>query len=181
MITKLSANRISPHLKCPQELKPWLLAQDSLTEKLSALTANIRVDVLKHDWRASSWWDKYVLNIPKSEVFVREIVMTAGSSKCWYARTVMPKDTYEQKKSLFECLGTNSLGTVLYAADDIQREHTLYYPIDEKTIEYQWIKQIHKNINQILWCRRSIYRIQSHPLYLCEIFLPDMLELLCKR
>lgn len=166
---------------CPVALKPWLLADDSLTERLQALRRNVRIELLTSEWKISNWWDKAVLGLAREQCFVREILMMSDEQPQWYARTVIPPATYTLKQQKLDSLNTQSLGSLLHTEKGFTRTQLLYYPIHNEQIEYHWVKQHLPKIDEVLWVRRSIYEIESQPLYLMEIFLPDLLTLLCRH
>jgi len=157
-------------------LDSWLNHQASLTDKLKSIASNVHLEVLSHAWSHPDIWDKTTLNIiSKDMILRREIIMWAGSHACWYARTIIPKDTFDQEEALFNRLRTEPLGELIWNRNQFKRESLIQYAIDKESLEYHFLTtQMHQNALN-LWARLStISSHRSFKLHLLEIFLPDL-------
>ena len=162
--------------KPSRALMPWLTHQDSITDKLKTIARDVRLDVLRHEWGIPDTWDTEVLKISTPEhVLHREILMWASTDICWYARTILPFQTYYAEKSRFSRLKTQALGELIWHDPNIKRVKMEHYPIHPDNIEYQFLTHtMHRN-ERPLWARLSTISIHDTlPLYLLEIFLPDL-------
>lgn len=156
-------------------LLPWLTHQTSITEKLEAVVDNVRLQRLSQCWMTPTWWDKYMLSIGEARMIAREVIMWAGESPCWYARTTIPESTYQADIALFKRLDTEPLGHLIFQGNRVERQTSQYYPIDERCIEFHWIKDSMRLGADILWARITTLKLyDDHPFYLMEIFLPPL-------
>ncbi len=163
----------------PSSLLPWLMYQDSLTEKLREKSGDARLQVLAEYWGAPDWWDKHVLHCNNEAVFHREILMWAWEKPCWHARTIIPYTTYHAHRALFSRLDKESLGTLIFNTPDIKRINMLYYPINEQSIEYSWLNPLMLNHEKIAWVRLSTFIVADRlPFFLTETLLSGLMEYL---
>ncbi len=192
MLIKPLINTLLP-LPCeaPALLLPWLTHQNSLTERLQEKAGKTRLEVLGQCWELPDWWDKQVLQIIDETVLHREILMWASKKPCWYARTIIPKTTYDASKTIFDRLKNESLGALIFNDDRIKRVSLSHYPIDEQTIEYHWLTDIMHSKTKPLWVRISTFIVtaalptppstpedNTYPFCLLEIMLPGIMRYL---
>lgn len=159
----------------PTYLLPWLTYRESLTERLQEKALDIHLQLLKQQWGIANWWDRQVLHIKENRVLHREIIMWAQQEACWYARTIIPERTYLTDEKFFKRLKNESLGTLIFNEEKINRRSLLHYPINQCSIEYHWLdKACLQRKNEILWVRKSIFTINDSPFFLIEILLPPL-------
>lgn len=178
MIVTMTTDTLLPvTCELPPSLLPWLTHTKSLTKRLEEKAGNVCLDVLGQCWSAPDWWDKQVLHINDEAVLHRQILMRASKAPCWYARTIIPKATYNVEKTMFERLNKESLGTLIFKEARIKRESLLHYPISAKSIEYHWLTEsMHCNA-ETLWLRLSIFVVDNmSPFCLVEIMLPGIMR-----
>lgn len=162
----------------PQGLLPWLLNQQSMTDKLKKETkAVVTLSVLRQWWGPVGLWEKNVLQMKASKVFRREIRVSAGSCPCWFARTVVANSTYQNYEGIFQRLERESLGEIIFSDKRIQRHSLISYPINDQCMEYYWLgSQLSNEDKTELWIRLSEFSIEgSSFFYLMEILLPGLL------
>lgn len=161
----------------PEHLIPWLIYQQSLTHKLHSAAGDARLDLLGQSWEASDAWDQSMLALNQLNVLHREILMWAFDTPCWYARTILPKATYEADALLFDRLRDEPLGHLIFNSPKIKRASLVHYPISPNSMEYAWLTPLmHQNVH-LLWVRLSEFKIQSeHSFFLVEILLPGLLR-----
>lgn len=164
----------------PNNLISWLTYQEMLTTKLYNCSQNTSLKVLKHDFFKSNWWDRYVLGISSHSILHREVVVSAWNIPCWYARTIIPKETYYNHSKLFITLENKSLGEIIFSTKNgVKRSYLKYYAIDTSSIEYNWLDVDLTKSNSQLWARLSKFTINSDFFYLFEVFLPGLEKYLC--
>lgn len=170
--------------KPPEPLLPWLTYTKSLTQKLYDLTGNTKLEIINQQWQLPDAWEQTVLKIPMNEatghqelVFHREILMKSLDVPCWYARTIIPTQTYENNKTLFKRLEQESLGQLIFNGPEIQRVSLKHYPILADNTEYRWLdKSLHQQQSS-LWMRLSEFIVnQQNTFFLAEIILPGLLR-----
>ena len=176
MLNKPDSDIFFP-VKCqlPSSLLPWLTYQLSLTDRLQDIAGHTRLQVLRQQWVGASWWDRHVLQIESDDVLHREILMWSGLALCWYARTIIPKDTYQADSLLFSRLQNESLGALIFNESKIKRIYLQHYAINNQSIEYHWFDQSLHGASDQLWVRLSAFTINDdYPFFLIEALLPAL-------
>lgn len=155
-------------------LQRWLDYPTSITDRLKAYHAEVQLTCLKQTWDTPDAWEK--MHLSDTSIFRREILMSAGQHTCWYARTIIPQETYQLEASRFSRLKTEPLGNIIWHALDIERKSMLQFSLDETTSLYQYVKNLPLKLTEpYLWGRLSTFMIkQTLPFYLLEVFLPDL-------
>jgi len=157
-------------------LDSWLNHQASLTDKLKSIACDVHLKILSHDWSYPDIWDKQRLKIMADHALLRrEIIMWAATHACWYARTIIPKSTFEQEESLFNRLHAKPLGELIWNKAQFKRQSIVQYSINNENLEYHFLTaDIHQNA-EMLWARLSTISVHDRfEFYLLEIFLPDL-------
>lgn len=164
-----------PHPK----LQSWLEIAASTTESLNNLTGEAKLRVINQSFKPTSWWETHVLDLNEI-VFCREIIMSSHYNDCWYARTIVPKSVYDENKDFFKRLENNYLGQIVFKTDLVKRIQLFSYFIDKRNIEYNWVKKLKPELNEILGVRFSVFQFPQNQqtFYLVEIILPDLMAIL---
>ena len=166
-------------MKPPEILKPWLVHQQFLTEKLHAITNDTYLKVLDQRREAPDAWDISILKLKATQVIHRQILMCAYEAPCWYARTIIPDTTWLANTRLFDRLETESLGHLIFNGTEIQRAYLTHYMISPSSIEYGWLNESwHRGVST-LWVRQSEFVVNSKDsFFLIEVLLPGLLRYL---
>ncbi len=165
----------------PKVLLPWLLNEESMTDKLQALCDfPVSLAVCEQKWCPVGFWEKYMLGLGKGSIWQRNITISSGDTLCWYARTLIPKVTYTNYEAIFSRLKKESLGQIIFSDARIVRNYLNHYQIDSKCMEYYWLDALmrpEKNTDKF-WVRLSEFQIEgAHAFYLIEVLLPGLLKL----
>ncbi len=167
-------------IELPDALAPWLMHEASLTDKLKALTPDVKLQVLTNTWEETHPWDWSTLMLPRNiTVLHRDVVMYAGDTPCWYARTILPLSVYKAEEALFERLKTEALGELIHTHPDIKRAHISPYRIRKTSTEYTYASEALPNhaLGEMLWGRVSRFTLRTrHTFYLLEVLLPGLLK-----
>ncbi len=152
-------------VKPPTETWEWMQTKTSITEKAKHECQSVRLELLDERWAHHD--DRF-----SGDVFIREINMYCDEKLAWYARTKIPKKTYESRADKFKSLHGQPIAKILYNDPEITREDFVYAYLTPAMPEYQWaIKNAReKPLPDYLWARKSVFRIEGEPLYLMEIF-----------
>ena len=147
----------------PEKLLPWINHNESLTLKAELMGLEVRVLVLLQQWR--------------STIFEREIIMFCNNKPWWYGRTLIPKQTFSKRFEIFSTLSTKPLGKILFEDPMIEKIHckSLTLSVKDLKLNHQQLGLVEKQDMDLLWGRASIFQIDDSPLYLTEVFLPEML------
>lgn len=159
----------------PPSLLPWLRYQQSLTERLQGMSGDASLEVLAERWETADRWDQTMLHLGPGRIFHREIQMLAWGEPCWYARTIIPEQTFDADKPRFHRLKHESLGALIFNDAKVKRAWMTHYPIGPKSLEYLWLtKAMHGDAAE-LWMRLSMFVLNEHlPFFLAEILLPGL-------
>lgn len=151
----------------PLVLYDWLMHQEAITEKLKAYSPSVKMTILSHDWRMAD----------EKRVMVRDIIMEAGASVCWFARTRIPQSTYQADPDFFGRLTQEPLSHLIYHEVRVVRQvmHTVSLSADHPV--YQWVDASWHENEAVLWARFSTFYLdQIYPFYLIEIYLPGLIR-----
>lgn len=163
-----------------EPLSEWIHYQDSLTDKLKAITGTIDLELLAQHWVSSSWWDSYILNLKEEQVFQREILMRSQNIEYWYARTIIPYSCYRLNPHFFNRLEKESVRNLIFNTNEVNLVNRICYPVDQRCIEYFWVKKYMTQIEGTLWVRLAEFSFSElESFYLIEILLPELEKISC--
>ena len=158
----------------PQYLVSWLTCTTYMMEQLYAKSGNADLKVLQQNWEPTNDWDRQTLALSDELVLHRDIVVSAWEHPCWFARTILPRATYDAHLSLFERLNQEPLGNLIFRTPAVQRLRLEHYSIETGSVEYAWVPKA-IDTQQLLWLRCSTFQVKDAELfYLVEILLPDL-------
>jgi chorismate--pyruvate lyase len=157
-------------LHIPSRVRPWLLDEGSLTERLvRASGGQFQVQLLRQCWGAPTADERITLGMAQREVALLRETILMGRQQAWvYARSVIPAATLTGHNRCLRSLGNRSLGSWLFQAHDMQRspfQVSLLAP--DNVLVPAELQQ-----DQHLWGRRSRFEVSGAALLVCEIFLP---------
>lgn len=160
----------------PAGLSTWLLDAGSLTQRLrQACAGRFRVRVLRQEWARPSRDEARVLKLRlEAWAWIREVQLLGDDQPWVFARTLIPARTLRGRGRRLTRLGTKPLGAVLFADPGVRRG-----PVEIARVLAG--QRLHRRAfagfaepPDAIWGRRSVFRIDGHPLLVCEIFLPDL-------
>ena len=160
----------------PPGLANWLFDAGSLTRRLRrACPDRFQVRVLRQGRMRPSRDEARVLTLrPDAWTWIREVHLLCGDQPWVFARTLIPASTLSGRGRRLTRLGTRPLGEVLFADPGVCRG-----PVEVACITVG--QALHHRAfagfaepAAPIWGRRSVFRIDGHPLLVCEIFLPDL-------
>lgn len=142
-------------------------SQASLTKALKAqIKKSFQIQLLHQSWMQK--------DLQKHEVvFVRE-VFSVGDDMPWvFGRSVIPKNTFFAEPKI-QTLQLKPLGEILFNSSRIHRDSFSFAKITKENIEYQQVTRHVTVSSSYLWARRSTFWFDQNPLFLTEIFLPEL-------
>lgn len=151
-------------------VRPWLLAQGSLTQQLRTLAGGqFRVVPLHESLQRPKADEIKQLRIkPSQHVWVREVLLYGDASEPWvHARSVMPLRTLRGSGRRLKLLKNRSLGSVLFERGGVQLVPK--YQLRES-------RELAKLSEG--WTRRTTYVWHNKFLLVQETFLPAFIEAL---
>lgn len=161
----------------PRQLMPWLEHVQSLTAKLKHIAKDASLEVLSQHVEPSDEWDHTVLGLANQLVIHREIVMSAWEVPCWYARTILPMDTFNAHQLLFDRLKTETLGDLIFSGTDIKRMSITHFRVDDHSITNQFLTPELRQHEEQFWARLSEFSVRDkESFFLLEILLPGLMR-----
>ncbi|MFJ4144228.1 chorismate--pyruvate lyase family protein [Pseudomonas sp. NPDC089734] len=152
----------------PQTLD-WLFNQDSLTRRLTSLSADhFSVTPLHEGWQILRPDECLALDLPTdSEGWVREVYLRGHGEKWVFARSVAARSALQDGGLNMDELGTRSLGELLFSDKAFERGplQVCRYPGD-------WLPEA--DTTDGLWARRSRFSRGPLSLLVAEVFLPNL-------
>lgn len=144
----------------PLLLRPWLFAEESLTQRLvDASGGEFRVQLLAQRWQRPAPSEARLLDIdPAARTLVREVILFGREQPWVYGRSILPAQTLTGDLRRLRKLQDSSLGALLFSYPLLQR---LPFEI---------------TCSDSLWGRRSRFELGSRALIVSEFFLPDFVE-----
>jgi chorismate--pyruvate lyase len=157
-----------PVLPAPVVLD-WLFNQDSLTRRLTRLSANgFSVTPLFEGWQTLRPDECAALDLPEDSLgWVREVYLRGNGQKWVFARSVAAQSALQDGGLDMDALGTRSLGELLFCDEAFERGalEVCHYPGAWLPVE---------DATEGLWGRRSRFSRGSLSLLVAEIFLPNL-------
>jgi len=158
----------------PADIQGWLFDPASLTARLKQkCAADFRVEVLSQAILKPRLDEFKALGMESGNyALIRQVRLCCGNA-CWvYARTVIPFSTLTGKQRMYANLGTRPLGAMLFADRTMQRDEVMVTSLAGSQLP----SGLGLAQDDIVWGRRSIFRIAAKPLLVSEYFLPALLE-----
>ncbi|MER2558266.1 MAG: chorismate lyase [Candidatus Competibacter denitrificans] len=160
----------------PSGLPAWLLDPGSLTQRLRcACAGTFRVRVLGQGWTRPSRDEAAALRLRGSVwAWTREVQLLCDEHPWVFARTLIPPQTLRGRGRRLTALGTKPLGAVLFADPRAQRGPVEIARIVAGQSLHQRAFAGFAESPQVIWGRRSVFRIDRDPLLVLELFLPTI-------
>lgn len=151
----------------------WLFHPDSLTRRLTALSADhFSVTPLFEGWQALRSDECAALALPEQSVgWVREVYLRGHGEKWVFARSVAARDALLQSGLHMDQLGSRSLGELLFCDPAFERGplQVCHYPA-------AWLPAA--DATDGLWGRRSCFSRGALNILVAEVFLPTLWQAL---
>ena len=159
-----------------ENLRRWLFDQGSLTERLKLASANnFRVQLLDENSSIPLASESALLELaPDEPALIRQVLLVCRQQSWVYARSIIPQTTIEQADHKLANLGSKPLGAYLFSHPLIKRaaieiaqicdEHSGLLPAQVKPLLQ----------SARIWGRRSVFEIDTKPLLVNELFLPQI-------
>lgn len=159
----------------PRQLRKWLTCRGSLTGQLKAHCAHFRVHPVATGFAFSHADEHASLHLRTGMLaYVREVVLMCDQRPVVFAHSVLPCAGLRGGWNGITRLGTRPLGEALFNNPRIQREALAYRQIDARHPLFRAARLNHPLSTQVLWARRSVFRLNGHLLLVTEVFLPEI-------
>lgn len=149
-------------------VRDWLFNKDSLTRRLTALSADgFSVTPLIEGWQRLRSDECAALGVPDgSQGWVREVYLRGHGQPWVFARSVAARSALQGDGLHMDELGSRSLGELLFCDQAFTRQaiEVCHYP-------RPWLPSADQADN--LWARRSRFDRGALSILVAEIFLPS--------
>lgn len=136
--------------------RDWLLEQGSMTRRFESFCRRVNVQRRREGYFAASESGDDIVLLPKSDRYWLREVLLCGDERPWLVgRMVIPESAMTGTEQALTTLGDTPLGRWLFRGEPPERDY------------------IQLGRAGSLWARRSCLRLNSKPLLLTELFLPD--------
>lgn len=168
----------TPFSRCgaTDEQLDWLLDPSSLTRRLQqTCSGQFRVVPVNQQWQRPQLNEAQALGIrPHERCFIREVHLMCDDRHRVFARTVIPVSTLTGNRRRLSRLGKKSLGAVLFADPGMQRSYIEVARLKTgQTLFEAAVAPLSKRPSEV-WGRRSVFFLDTKPLLVSEIFLPEI-------
>ncbi|WP_292439236.1 chorismate lyase [Methylophaga sp.] len=159
----------------PPALRGWLTDNGSLTRQLTrACEQGFSVKLLQSGWQRPLADESLLLGQPLGQrMFCREVYLLDGDKAEVYARTMVPKRTYQAMQARFETLGNRSLGQMLFNDPSLQRGEIEVACLQPQDSLFKMATRHLTQLPDALWARRSCFYLDDKGMLVNEIFLPS--------
>lgn len=161
-----------PH-SLQRSLRPWLIDRGSLTQRLKARCVSFRVVPLATGLARPNADEYAILGlVPGTRAYVREVLLLCDGVPVVFAHSVLPLNALRGGWNGITRLGSRPLGEALFSDHRILRQPLAFSHLRRDHPLFHAIERQHALSVGDLWGRRSVFRLNQHPLLVTEIFLP---------
>lgn len=173
----------------PASLRPWLLAEGSLTQLLIAASAgDFRVERVLQEWQRPTLSEARLLQIdPNQHALIREVILWGCGQPWVYARSVIPSRSLRGDLRRLRKLRNSSLGALLFRYPQLQRTPFELASVDARALPPSLQSAMthlqtdtNSHTENKLWARRSRFAIDDRALIVGEIFLEGFVAALTR-
>ncbi len=153
----------------PGSVRPWLLDETSLTERLLRKTGGaFRVQRLSQAWCRPQLSESRLLALPPGQwALVREVVLRCFEEPWVYARSIIPSATLSGELRRLRQLQNDSLGALLFRHPQLRREA---FEITQLPAGSHYIHRDYRQ-DSPAWARRSRFVLRGNSVLVSEVFL----------
>lgn len=157
-------------------LRAWLFDPTSLTQRVrDACAGKFSVRVEQQGWGRPRLDEYRALGLQQGRLaLIREVHLLCDDRPWVFARTVIPVSTLSGEQRHLAHLGNRPLGAVLFADPHMVRGPVEVAPIRHGHPLYAAAVLGLKRKPEVIWGRRSVFRLSDKPLLVSEFFLPEV-------
>lgn len=160
-----------------KRLHEFLFQSGSLSRSIEeCCRGTFNIELKNESWSAPMSDENQLLALIDNEItFIRESWLKCDNKRLVYARTVIPRITFEGESQELMELGNKPLGNILFSDNKTYRTNMRYAKIP---LHCDLHKQATMDTDIVteLWGRQSLFYINNNPLLVTEVFLPTISE-----
>ncbi|MAS82196.1 MAG: hypothetical protein CMF45_05865 [Legionellales bacterium] len=158
-----------------KRLHDLLFQNGSLSRSIEKIcNGTFNIELKNESWSTPMSDENDLLALIDNEItFIRKSWLKCNDKRLVYARTIIPRITYEEESKNLMKLGNKPLGDLLFNNNRTYRTNMQYAKIP---LHHDLHKQatLDTNIMSELWGRQSLFYIHKNPLLVTEVFLPTL-------
>ena len=165
-----------PHAGISDSMRDWLLDDGSLTRRVVRnCPQRFRVQVLNQAWGIPLASEYKTLEMwSEAAAWIREVELHCGMTPWVFARTLIPQRSMEGDILRLTELGDRPLGEVLFSDPKARRDRVEVAELLPHHLMFRSATAHLATVPHHLWARRTLYYMESRPLLVNEVFLPDL-------
>ncbi|GAB6040427.1 chorismate--pyruvate lyase family protein [Endothiovibrio diazotrophicus] len=162
----------------PPAVAHWLVDRGSLTARLKrGCAGRFGVRVLRQGRGRPQLEEAHALAVkPGASALVREVLLTCDGAPQVFARTVIPDATLGGKRRRLAHLGERPLGEFLFRQRGMERDELELTRLTARHALFGLATAELRDPPPEIWGRRSLFRLDHHPLLVAEFFLPAIAD-----
>ena len=174
-INWMNQSDFSRHPSLTRDLKNWLYETALLTDRLKQSAKNFQLKVLKESYGKHS---PLLGDLPiRKNNYIREIMMLSDNEPCILGQTTVPQETLKHN-GWAKKLGSRGLGEALLNLPNVSRSvFSFSFGVSNLPMLREYNIGLPENTGINLWVRRSSFLIENRPLWVVEVFLPNICKL----
>jgi len=134
---------------------------------------NFSVRVISQQWQKLEAGDAFAMALKNNHsALVRQVLLCCGEQPLVYAKTIIPATTIQCGQRRYANMGNRPLGAMLFADRTMRREAVQVAQLPVTHAAYRYTKS-----DEIMWGRRSVFRVSEKPLLVSEYFLPELFSI----
>ena len=163
-----------PH-SLPRTVRHWLCDTGSLTQRLRTRCQTFQVVPLATGLIRPDQDEYGPLGLtPGTYAYVREVLLLCNGVPVVFAHSVLPYPSLRGAWNGISRLGNRPLGQALFSDHRIQRQSLAYRNIHPNHPLFRSLARQHAVDVKTLWARRSVFSLNTQPLLVTEVFLPEI-------
>ncbi|MCU4674356.1 chorismate lyase [Catenovulum sp. 2E275] len=153
------------------EILQWLFDPMSLTAKLKTISSQFKLQVLGEAWVNPEDCNSLNFNEP---TLIREVLLFCQNKPWVYAHTQVPRSTIEAGNQSLQNLGEQPLGEYIFKLPGLERCDIEVAEFTAQSKVFELAKTLFNGeLPNILYGRRSVFKLQQFPFTVTEVFLAD--------
>jgi chorismate--pyruvate lyase len=152
-------------------LAPWLRETGSLTARCQRNSHEFRVRLLRYEKGRALADEGLRLRQARQPAWVREVALECDGIPVIFAHTTLSTARRGRLSRWLSRLGSNSLGSLLFAHPGFQRDAIEFRRLDSRHPLFQRAAALGAT-GDSLWARRSLHRLGAQQVLVTEVFLP---------
>jgi len=148
----------------------WLADRGSLTQRLLAASdQDLSVKVINQQLEVPRLSERQALSLGGRKLaMIREVILYGAGQPWIYARSVVPMTTLTGRLRKLRHLDNRPLGALLFKDPSMTRGPVQIACFKPNT---KALPKVLDNSDEPVWARRSVFRLDSKPLLVTEVFL----------